>query len=428
MAAARALRAIAAAAAGAATIVSLCAGVAHGAAPPSRASSCAPGPIATFFATTRLGVIDLHLFGARGAPVTFFECVGGRALKLGVRTASPDAEMTTMSAATTWRCGRLVRRFAATATLADGSTVHSAHAIRTRSCAQRFDLDVPRRLSPDSLARVRITDRWGVGEVRASLCIARPGRRATCRKVVFPRGAPRALRTIRVGARGRWRFEVRIRGHRTRASMAVGTRAVMPKSAPPTLLATGDSTMDPLASFLSDQLRDTASVVAEVHPALSISRDDALQSIAVGQVARLKPRTTVVSIGAAEGWDMQAPDGATRACCDPAWIDEYARRARRTMLTYGRRVFWLTVVAQKDPRRVPVVAAVNAAILRAAEGRPGAHVVRLDLVFSPNGYRDTIRYGGRDVRVREPDGVHLNIAGAQIAAREVIKSIRAAGG
>jgi len=428
MAASRALRVIGVAAACAAAIVSLCAGVAHGAAPPSRPSSCAPGPIATFFATTRLGVIDLHLFGARGAPVTFFECVGGRAVTLGRRTAPPDAQMTSMSAATTWRCGRLVRRFAATATLADGSTVHSAHAIRTRSCAQRFDLDVPRRLAPGSLARVRVIDRWGVGEVGASLCIARPARRATCRRVVFPRGAPRALRTFRVSARGRWRVEVRVRGHRTRAVMAVGTRAVTPKNAPPTLLATGDSTMDPLASFLSDQLRDTASVVAEVRPAFSISGSNAFQPLAVAQVARLKPRTTVVSIGAAEGWDMQAADGATHACCDAAWIDEYARRARQTMLTYGRRVFWLTVVAQKGPRRAPIVAAVNAAILRAAEGLPEVHVVRLDLVFSPNGYRESIRYGGRDVRVREPDGIHLNIAGAQIAAREVVKSIRAAGG
>jgi hypothetical protein len=36
-------------------------------------------------------------------------------------------------------------------------------------------------------------------------------------------------------------------------------------------------------------------------------------------------------------------------------------------------------------------------------------------------------YGGRDVRVRDPDGIHLSVAGAEIAAREVIKALRAAG-
>ncbi len=123
---------------------------------------------------------------------------------------------------------------------------------------------------------------------------------------------------------------------------------------------------------------------------------------------------------------MTGPDGVEHACCDEPWVAEYARRVRRTMVTYGR-VFWLTVVAQKGPGRAPIVAAVNAAILRAAEGLPDVHVVRLDLLFSPNGYRETIRYRGRTVRVREPDGIHLNIAGAEIAAREVVKALRAAG-
>jgi hypothetical protein len=76
---------------------------------------------------------------------------------------------------------------------------------------------------------------------------------------------------------------------------------------------------------------------------------------------------------------------------------------------------------------VPIFAAANAGILRAAEGLPDVHVVRLDLVFTPNGYRDVIRYRGRTVRVREPDGIHLNVAGAEIAAREVVAALRAAG-
>jgi hypothetical protein len=54
-------------------------------------------------------------------------------------------------------------------------------------------------------------------------------------------------------------------------------------------------------------------------------------------------------------------------------------------------------------------------------------VLRMDLLFSPDGYRETIHYRGRDVRVREPDGVHLNFAGARIAAREVVDALRRVG-
>ena len=95
------------------------------------------------------------------------------------------------------------------------------------------------------------------------------------------------------------------------------------------------------------------------------------------------------------------------------------------MLTYRQRVLWLTVFAPRDPRRTPMADAVNVAILRAAAAVPAAQVVRMDLLFTPNGYRESIRYGGRDVYVREPDGVHLNVAGAEIAARAVVKALQA---
>ena len=422
---------IRAAVAGAALIAALVAGVAgvaDGAAPSPGPSPCTapPTPTAVFDAFTRLGIVDLAIIGAQGVPVTFFECIGERAVELGRRTVGEADVATYLFAATTWRCGRLTRRFAATATLADGSIVRGRTATRTPSCAQRFDLEVPRRLRPGALAHVRISDRWRVGGVRASLCIAAPGRRSACRQVVLAHGKRLALRTFRVAARGRWRVELRVPRHSTRVTIAVGVRAV-PDTRLPTLLATGDSTMELLSSFLSDQLSDEANVVSQVELGLSISKADAFAPLASKQVARLKPATTVVSIGANEGWPMRGPDGLWITCCEAAWIDEYARRVRGTMLTYRRRVLWLTVFAPKDPRRAPIADAVNVAILRAAEGVPDAHVVRMDRLFTPNGYRDAIRYGGRNVYVREPDGVHLNVAGAEIAAREVVKALHAIG-
>ena len=417
-------------AAGLAVVVaSLPAAPAHAAAP-APANPCAAGPVTTplIANASRLGVVDLNFFGAAGAPVSFFECIDGRAAAIGIRTAAATAPLTILFAATTWQCGRLTRRFAATATLSDGSLARGTASIRTRSCVNRFELTVPARVAPGRLASVRIRDRWRIGGVSAKLCLAAPGGRQACRTVVFDDGVKRATRRFRVTKRGLWRAELRAPGHRTRATIAVGVRAPVRKSAAPKLLATGDSTMNGLDTFLSDQLGDAANVVSEVKPGLAISRANAFQPMAVKLVARLRPATTVVSIGANEGWPMRAADGALHDCCDEPWVDEYARRVRRTMITLGRRVFWCTIVAPKDQRRVPILAAVNAAILRAAQGLAQVHVVRIDQVFSPNGYRDVIRYDGRDVRVREPDGVHLNIAGAKIAAREVVKAIRAVGG
>jgi hypothetical protein len=46
-------------------------------------------------------------------------------------------------------------------------------------------------------------------------------------------------------------------------------------------------------------------------------------------------------------------------------------------------------------------------------------------VFTPGGrYRDSMTIGGRTVRVRQRDGIHLNTAGASLAATIVIRDLR----
>ena len=73
---------------------------------------------------------------------------------------------------------------------------------------------------------------------------------------------------------------------------------------------------------------------------------------------------------------------------------------------------------------MPIVAAVNSAIVRAATDFKRVRVLRMDLLFTPMGYRESMRYRGRDVRVREGDGIHLNVAGTAIAARAVAQALR----
>src|SRR5204862_2544603 len=123
----------------------------------------------------------------------------------------------------------------------------------------------------------------------------RPGARLTCRSLVFTSGKART-RAFRMTRRGRWRVEVRVSGHPTRSTIAAGVPAAATKRSLPTLLATGDSTMDGLSGFLSDALGDDSKVVSEVEPGLGMSRADELQPRAVEQAKRLRPSTTIMSI------------------------------------------------------------------------------------------------------------------------------------
>jgi hypothetical protein len=85
------------------------------------------------------------------------------------------------------------------------------------------------------------------------------------------------------------------------------------------------------------------------------------------------------------------------------------------------RVYWLTLPTPRGKDRQEVARTVNAAIAVAAE--PLRSTVRVfDTVptFTPGAkYRDAM--GGRIVR--QADGIHLNEAGAKIAADKVVAMI-----
>jgi hypothetical protein len=250
--------------------------------------------------------------------------------------------------------------------------------------------------------------------------------------VAFARGVGVATRRFRASTAGRWRIELRVRGHRLRAAVAVGGGGVGgPAPAPPTLVATGDSTMQGVDSFLADELGDSARVRSNIRPGTGISKASGWERYARAQVSRFRQAATVISIGAAEGFPLRTPAGARPACCGARWIVEYERRVRAMMRTYLRggrgRVLWLTLPLPRGATRLPITNAVNAAILRAAVGLGGVRVLRMDRLFSPNGFQETIRYRGRNIPVRTPDGIHLNVPGTAIAAKVVFDALREPG-
>jgi lysophospholipase L1-like esterase len=395
---------------------------------PAIAAAEAPGPRSEvhFFAadTTVAGVISLVFFGAKGAPVVYYERIGDRRVRLGTRTSSPDTE-TTFKDALTWRCGRLFRRLEASSTLPDGTKATGAYSVRTPSCATRFSLGVPRRLAPGARGRIRVVDRWGNGGVSPQLCVAPPRAAPDCATLRLRRAVTVATRPLRATTRGRWRVELRIRGHRVRRTVAVGEGAS--SAAPPAMLATGDSMMQGIDSFLADELGDSATVHSDIRPGTGISKPGGpWAALPARQVKRLHPAATVIAIGAVDGFALPAPDGSAVECCGAGWVAAYTRRVREVMLTYRRkgrgRVIWLTLPIPKGPREV--ADAVNLSILAAATGLPRVTVLRLDELFTPDGFREVMPYRGRAVRIRAADGIHLNVAGTAIAARAVAAELR----
>lgn len=394
--------------------------------PPLPATGCDAGPITNFLAAdaTQPGVINLIFFGAQGTSVEFFECVDDKLRPLGTLAGPPD-QGTELLEATTWDCARASRSFVARAMLPDGTLVAGAYAVRTGSCATRFELRVPRRAAEGRVARVRVVDRWGIGDFRPRLCIAPPRGDKVCSVIGFRKAV--AIRTRRFRARmtGRWRIELRVDRHRVRRTVTVGGGAAA--KPPPVVLTTGDSTMQGIDNFLADELGDAGTVRSDIRVGTGISKSDWL-AIARAQVKRHNPRFTVMSLGVNEGFDMTTPGGASVVCCDEPWLAEYVRRLRAMMVTYRRkgagRVLWLTLPLPRGGPRTATTSAVNAAIVRAAGGMKNVSVLRMDSLFTPNGFADVIRYRGRYIRVRTADGIHLNVSGTAIAAGVVAAAIK----
>jgi hypothetical protein len=195
-----------------------------------------------------------------------------------------------------------------------------------------------------------------------------------------------------------------------------------------TVLATGDSMIQIIDSFMklrigSGQIR----VHSDARISTGISKPSLLDwgAHAGQQASGLRPDVTVMFIGANDGFPMAGAD-----CCGPAWIGEYARRARQMMRAYARggrgRVYWLLLPMPRGASFRTVYVAVNAALRRAARGLDDdVRLIDLADVFTPGGrYRDSMRIGAKTLRVRQGDGVHLNRTGASLATTLVIRALR----
>jgi lysophospholipase L1-like esterase len=357
------------------------------------------------------GYVGLKLHAAAGEPVSIRDEATGE-----TRTLTPTSDDIVLRRFATWRCAARTRRFIATQ-----GTVSTTSEVRTPTCSQRLALVGPRVQPADAGASVRLRDRWRLGGVSARFCVRPPGMAKRCRQVGIRPG--RRLRSIRFSDPRPGAYRLTLQTPYQRLRRALRAR---PAGGHLRILATGDSMIQIIDSYLKSRAGRGARVRSDAHISTGLSKPSLLdwQAQARRQAAR-RPDVVVMFIGANDGFPMAGAD-----CCGPPWVAEYARRARRMMRTYARggrtRVLWLLLPAPRGGSFREVFPAVNAALRRAARGLDDdVRLVELDEFFTPGGrYRESIQIGGKTVRVRQGDGVHLNTTGASIAANIVLRILR----
>ncbi len=342
----------------------------------------------------RTGRIDVGLSGPPGAHVSVTE--GLRR----VATVTLDATgAATIPHAGEWRCERRRRTF-----VGYGDGLRAEARVTTPGCRDRYKLVVrPRGPRAGRTVRVRIEDRFGLGDVHARVCARGPARAKVCRR------APARLRLRRAG---RWRVHAE---NVTRTVRVRRPRRIR-------LLATGDSMIQIIDSLLAQRLEPRHRVRSDAHISSGLSKPFFFHwpRHARSETARYRPDATVMFIGANDGF----PFGDTQ-CCGRAWSRKYARVVSRMMRTYARTgaVYWCLLPAPRPANFRRVFVAVNRGLRMAQRrNRRLARLIDLPRTFTPGyAFRQSISWRGRTVSVRQDDGIHLNVAGASIAATLVIR-------
>jgi lysophospholipase L1-like esterase len=377
--------------------------------------------------------IDVLIFGPPSSVVDIAELVDGvRVPVISVATSpgTPDLGTVAVPMMVTWRCDRRSRDFVATATGSGGRQLEDWSGVRTPSCDRRFKLGAPAKARPGSTAALKVTDSWRLGDIKPKLCVAAPKAAYRCRIVGLREGRSKVTVKQRFGRKGVWKVQLRGPTKRITNSIAVGVKIKQRVVPNPGVLLLGDSLMSNLVTPITDRLGTRVNVFENLVGGSGLT--DATYNwvnAAKRQLKLHKPKAAAMLIGGGDGFPLTTADGTKVNCCGDDWSTAYSVKVARmmTVLRNGgkTKVVWILNPAMKRAGHQSVIAAINRAARIAQPGVAGVKIVDLGQALTPGGfYAESIDFGGKSVRVRQKDGVHMTVAGADIASRPVVAALK----
>ncbi len=199
------------------------------------------------------------------------------------------------------------------------------------------------------------------------------------------------------------------------------------------VLVTGDS----LSTYVGQQLTSltddaglvTVSLVDRNGTGLTNPSFFNWQKAARTDMAKRDPDVVIMIIGGNDGWPMDTPAGRRVQVGTDQWVEEYARRTAAVMRTFqdgGREVYWSGPPTARAAKWDTLYRKINRADAAAAAALPGATYVDLYEGTAVEGdYAEYVPDGGKQVKARQPDGIHWTFTGAKLPARLLIEQLEA---
>ena len=147
----------------------------------------------------------------------------------------------------------------------------------------------------------------------------------------------------------------------------------------------------------------------------------------------LKPHVVVLNFGANDDHNYMTglPEGTSiGSFASPTWNAEYRRRVGAVMDTVNRAggvVVWIGLPVTRSETQTKEFDRINALVLKEAKARPGKAIFIDTYTMFAGDTGGFVEYmenaKGDSVKVRAGDGVHFDVAGGDLIAREVLKQL-----
>lgn len=204
--------------------------------------------------------------------------------------------------------------------------------------------------------------------------------------------------------------------------------------APPArILIIGDSMMNLPAHALELALAGKSGVATRAYTSIGtgLARLDSFDWMAKTRtlLEEFNPDLTLVWFGTNDRQPMQTADRIIKEE-EPEWQQEYARRVGALMDLIiahpAARMMWLELPDMRDDKIQEDVLLINRLVGEEAARRPRVEFFRTRPILGHRPGKFTpyvIGPKGLPVQVRDPDGMHLNRAGADRLAENIVKAI-----